>query len=291
MIERLAEFFWHQQYGIQNTNFENVRVLYKAEAQDVRVIVIFDLDVEVRFTPEQCLHIVDQVEKAYYQKGYLRVELLSLLCTRELEVAKPYCQSSQYSQWVVDTLNNRLVVFENQPMSFGNVRNLLDNLLIGQYHRVNPEFTEPVFKKGDGFVGTRNGVFPNGSLRNWLKGKPVCTMTLIVINVVILILMKITESKLRIPSIWGTILSDQAEIQNYINWGATSYSDIVEGHQYFRLFTAMFLHAGFEHLFNNMLVLAVVGYMLETNFGSIRFLIIYLTAGLLANVGSFFYFN
>ena len=290
MIERLAEFFFHQQYGIQKTNFADVRILYKVYSSDVNVIVLFDLDGDTKVTVEQCNHILEQVEQAYYQKGYKGVAILSLLCTRNVELAKPYCQYSRYPQWVVDVHNNRLIVFENQPQSFSDVRALLDSILIGQYYRANPEFTEPVrMKRNSYFRGS--GDVSYGALRSRLAGKPVFTIVLIAINVIIYLLMKITEGDIAIATPFGNIVDTQAQLQNYLNWGATSYTDIVDYHEYYRLFTAMFLHGGFEHLAGNMTALAVVGYLLETNFGSVRFLIIYLISGVFASIGSVFYFH
>ncbi len=153
MVERLAEYLWHKQYGIQNTNFSNVRILYRAEANGIRVIVMFGMDDEVWFSQEQYLHILEQVEKSYYEKGYERVEILSLLCTRNVETVKPYCQIGRYTHWVVDTVKNRLLVFENQPQTFGDVRNQLENLLIGELHKVGEKYSNPVKMKPSGYNG------------------------------------------------------------------------------------------------------------------------------------------
>ena len=291
MVERLAEYLWHKQYGIQNTNFSNVRILYRAEANGIRVIVMFGMDDEVWFSQEQYLHILEQVEKSYYEKGYERVEILSLLCTRNVETVKPYCQIGRYTHWVVDTVKNRLLVFENQPQTFGDVRNQLENLLIGELHKVGEKYSNPVKMKPSGYNGFKNSSFRQRSLIRRLEGKPVFTILLVLVNVLILMIMKITENYDVISSPFGNFYDTGAELQHLIDWGATNYSLIVDHQEYYRLFTAMFLHGGFEHLVNNMVVLAVVGYMLETNFGSVRFLIIYLVSGVLANIGSIFYFH
>ena len=59
---------------------------------------------------------------------------------------------------------------------------------------------------------------------------------------------------------------------------------IIQGGEYYRLFTCMFLHFGIEHLLNNMLVLFVLGSRLEQVIGKIKFLLIYLIGGVLGNV-------
>lgn len=71
-----------------------------------------------------------------------------------------------------------------------------------------------------------------------------------------------------------------------LNHGAEYVPWIVERGEYYRLFTSMFLHFGFDHLMNNMIVLLIVGCQLEAEFGKIKYLFIYLGGGLCANVVS-----
>ncbi|MCD8121668.1 MAG: rhomboid family intramembrane serine protease [Clostridiales bacterium] len=61
---------------------------------------------------------------------------------------------------------------------------------------------------------------------------------------------------------------------------------VMEEHEYYRLFTAMFLHFGIEHLVNNMLVLFVLGDNLERALGHAKYLVLYLLCGAGANVVS-----
>jgi membrane associated rhomboid family serine protease len=58
-------------------------------------------------------------------------------------------------------------------------------------------------------------------------------------------------------------------------------------HQYYRAFTAMWLHASFEHIFFNMITLLIVGPALEVLLGKVRFVTLYLLAGLGGSVGSY----
>ncbi len=50
--------------------------------------------------------------------------------------------------------------------------------------------------------------------------------------------------------------------------------------QIYTLFTSMFIHGGFAHIFGNMLVLFFIGNALEDRIGSKKFIIIYLLSGL-----------
>jgi membrane associated rhomboid family serine protease len=62
------------------------------------------------------------------------------------------------------------------------------------------------------------------------------------------------------------------------------YAVLIDG-QYWRLFTALFLHAGPPHLLFNLFALYILGPPLEENIGSIRFLLCYLISGIGSSAG------
>ena len=57
--------------------------------------------------------------------------------------------------------------------------------------------------------------------------------------------------------------------------------------QYYRAFTAPWLHADFLHIASNMIALLIVGPALEVQLGKVRFVVLYLIAGLGGSVGSY----
>ena len=67
--------------------------------------------------------------------------------------------------------------------------------------------------------------------------------------------------------------------------GALEPSAVVAQGEYWRLFTALFLHGGFLHLAFNIFALYVLGPPLERSIGSIRFLVCYLVSGLGSSAG------
>jgi membrane associated rhomboid family serine protease len=62
------------------------------------------------------------------------------------------------------------------------------------------------------------------------------------------------------------------------------YSVLVQ-HEYWRLFTALFLHGGFVHLLFNVFALYVLGPPLERSIGTMRFVVCYLISGLASGAG------
>ena len=68
-----------------------------------------------------------------------------------------------------------------------------------------------------------------------------------------------------------------------LKYGAL-YTPYIRQGQYYRLFTAMFLHFGVWHLLFNMYALFVLGPAVDYVCGAAIYLIIYLAAGILGNV-------
>lgn len=77
-------------------------------------------------------------------------------------------------------------------------------------------------------------------------------------------------------------------VQTLLNFGALSPILIQQG-QWWRLCTAIFLHAGIAHILFNMTSLFAVGTLAERLYGSPRFLAIYLGAGLIGSISSVAY--
>lgn len=106
---------------------------------------------------------------------------------------------------------------------------------------------------------------------------PLTTVALIITNIFIFFLMEVTT---------GSTLDTNV----LLPWGAAS-TDLVAKGQFWRLFSAMFLHSGMTHLANNMLLLFVLGSNLEPVFGTWRFLCVYLLGGLAGNVAAYYWYT
>jgi membrane associated rhomboid family serine protease len=77
--------------------------------------------------------------------------------------------------------------------------------------------------------------------------------------------------------------------QSLIRWGA-NFGPLTTRGEWWRLFTAMFLHIGVLHLLCNMWALWVVGVLLERLVGSLGLLVLYLLAGLVGSVASLYFY-
>lgn len=75
-----------------------------------------------------------------------------------------------------------------------------------------------------------------------------------------------------------------------LNWGALTWMHAFKQGELYRLVTSNFLHNGFDHLFNNMIVFVLNGSRLEPIFGRARYVALYMGAGLCGSIVSAVYY-
>lgn len=76
-------------------------------------------------------------------------------------------------------------------------------------------------------------------------------------------------------------LFPQMQIESRFGMYAAS---VLQGHEYWRLITPMFVHFGLMHIVVNSVVLYYMGKQCEWAFGHVRFLIVYLLSGFMGNL-------
>ncbi len=107
-----------------------------------------------------------------------------------------------------------------------------------------------------------------------LYAVPVATLALVAANVVVYLLMGLAGAGFY-----------KVNPEMAIHWG-TNFGPLTMDGQWWRLFTCMFVHFGFFHIFFNMWVLYDIGRMVERFFGSLYYLALYLFSGLTASLSS-----
>lgn len=277
MVESIKQFLQYQSYEVMKTNVAAVQVLHKESQNAVELIVFCDMPEGNELTKEQYEAILRQIRQAFLSKGYMQITMVSILCTNHMSLVRAFCEIEEFTHWIIDLSRNQLIVFENQATIFGGIREQIERMLAGQLHTIRPEYTEtpnPIRKEATmAYKAKPTNIRRYYQEKTW--NKPIWTILLIVVNVIIFFLVE------------GT--GDSQNSEHLLSWGASYYPSIVEDRQIYRLFMAMFLHAGIEHLINNMIVLALIGSRLERIIGSTRYLILYLVSGVIAGIGSMIY--
>ena len=92
------------------------------------------------------------------------------------------------------------------------------------------------------------------------------TIALVIINVAVFLVM--------------TLNGNTENTQYLYEHGGMYVPSVINNGEWYRVFTHMFIHSGFQHIFNNMIMLLAVGLTLEERMGHIRYTIVYLVGGL-----------
>ena len=103
-------------------------------------------------------------------------------------------------------------------------------------------------------------------------GKPIVTYILLAINLLVFFYIE------------G--IGDSTSVQTLIEYGAKYNPAIIDG-EWWRILSSMFLHIGTLHLLMNMLALFYLGSAVERIYGSWRFTVVYLLAGVFGGLASF----
>ena len=100
----------------------------------------------------------------------------------------------------------------------------------------------------------------------------IVTIMLLACNVLVFLIME--------------LMGDTNDTEFMLKMAAAWPPYIMDG-QYWRLLTSTFMHFGFEHIMNNMLVLVCAGPILEKALGHVKYLLLYLLAGVGGSTLSF----
>lgn len=157
-------------------------------------------------------------------------------------------------RWIVDVLNKDTVVLGNQVDKLYSIE----------------KFIKQSFEANDSSLidADINQTLANNERRkqSYIKSKnTILTFILIMINLIIFSIMEFNGG----PT-----------IENLNSFGAINPYKVIFEHEYYRLFTSMFIHIGYTHLMSNMFSLYIMGTRVERYMGKISYIIVYILSGL-----------
>ena len=106
------------------------------------------------------------------------------------------------------------------------------------------------------------------------KGNHFATSIILDLNLLVFLLMVISGVNLMSPS--GLDL---------LKWGGNRWYEVMQG-EWWRMFTSMFVHSGFMHLFLNISGLAIAAIFIEPLLGRKNYFILYFASGFIASLCS-----
>lgn len=252
-------------YRKVDVNASNIYLQYVVLGNDAFIVALIDNKSGRDFLEEQYINIAKQIKNKFSEKMYSRINFLIVTFTDDIEYIKNF-NTEGYGHWIINQKDSKLVIFENQPFEFLNVKQHLESILENHNNGNNINKSESNHDN----LEKRKKQFYN----NKKKSQFSISVLIILINVIVFIGCEIKGNTM--------------DTQDMLRYGASYWPYVTRG-EYYRLFTYMFLHFGISHLINNMIILAFIGNALETVTGKIKYLIIYLGSGVVAGLASLGY--
>lgn len=283
--EKLDRYFSDRGFVEVDLHTSYMELYYTPQGGSASLVWLVDSDAIGVLNHESYMGYFEKIRSTFLQKGFSFVNVLTLFLTDNCEKAKEIGEGTAF--WIVDERYGRLVIYENQPDDYCGIRIALEQFVsfltaerIREAERLKQEQDELFYQQmaREEAFKRRSADKVNRNIRELKKYdfKPVVTIGIVVINCIVLILVNLLGGKLGIEE-W----SDKGAIY----WGAVFF-----GHEYYRLLTGMFLHAGIDHIFGNMIILYAAGEYVEKSVGHFKFLLVYIGGGLVAGLTSCAYY-
>ncbi|MBQ9549895.1 MAG: rhomboid family intramembrane serine protease [Lachnospiraceae bacterium] len=251
MDEIISGYLLKRGYTAVRSSIPQVRIFFRVDDALAMAVLLVD-GRNLIISPEAYGAIKTKTLRMFESKGYTNIKLFSLFLTQNVMNFGAIGAREELS-WIIDLSSKRLCIFDNQVADFDNLRPGLEELLAVE---------------GRDSRTTIAGVLSDFFLRN----KAPATLMLILINIIVFVFL----------SLLGSTLDTHFMIEH----GAMSLDRIMANYEWYRLFTAVFLHFGLEHLSANMLALWVFGERVEKAVGKGRFIAVYLLSGYIGNAVS-----
>lgn len=224
-----------------------------SEANSINIIGYLDNVVKNAITSEQLDNIAFQIERKFLLSGVHEVNILFMIFSDNYERDKKFCEGTT-KFWIIDMLANRIVVFENQPDDFDELKGSLESIV------------------------SHNAYMPvNDMAKKDYRRFPIITIALVILNIICFFILEKNGST--------------TNVVYMLKKGAAFHYNVIVKHEYYRLITCIFMHFGLAHLLNNMFSLVLLGNEAEKFYGKIKFLIIYMGSGVCGSLASTIYFH
>lgn len=253
---QLENLLTEQGFCKVSSNLPEFSFFFRRESAYVNVLHVIDYRPELYITEDQYVHIKEKILEFFREKGFHEVHILSLLIGADTEKAKRLCGNDSFC-WLIDSVRNRLMIYENQAADFYGMKGILENFL-----NSIPETSSAEQQNAYEPINTGN----TESKRNYLRSY-CANILLVAANVILFILCTFT----------GELV---------YNIGDFSVMDLIQKGEWYRMITSMFLHAGIGHLVSNMLILYYIGNVVEKRIGHLPYLLLYFISGLVGNIFS-----
>lgn len=260
LIAEIDQMLKAEGYRFLKVQPEEAGVYYRYENGTVEVILGLLDHSAFQMNAAVCASMKEHIRELFFlshgrvpgiteEMPVYQVDILCLAITDQVEKYRVLCNEMR-GIWLVEAGTRRLIIYENQPGDFYGLQKRLLNLLdqCGEQTSARAPKREKHALQID-----------------W-RGMTWVNTGLVAVNILVWIVME--------------LFGNTEDSQYLLEHGAMYPLLVVSLHEWYRLFTCMFVHIGFPHLVNNMIVLFFTGDRLEREIGKVKYLLIYLLSGL-----------
>lgn len=260
VFEQLEQLLTEQEFDKVSLYLPEFTFFCHKENTYVNVLHVIDYRQGLYISEDQYSYVKGLIRNFFRNFGINDVHILSLLICTDAEKAKQLCECDTFC-WVIDPIENRLIIHENQVDDFYGIKDILETFLYGI---ATSSGSQETFSSEQAVsADSDTDEYPaSGARRNELYWGNIL---LVAINALLFIVCMFT----------GDLLYKA---------GAFSVKNLIEGREWYRIVTSMFLHADIHHLFSNMLVLYYIGNVVEKQIGCVPYMIIYFLSGIVGNM-------
>lgn len=237
------------------SNLPEFSFFFRKENAYVNVLHTVDYKQGLYISEEQYTHIKEKIYAFFHEKGIEEVHILSLLISPDIEKAKQLCGKDTFC-WLIDPVENRLMIHENQIADFYGLKGVLEDFL----YRITTAPAEESMPQEE--TEEKPSAFgKKAAALSW------ATAVLVISNIILFVICTFNQDLLY-----------QA--------GTFSVRDLIERGDWYRIVTSMFLHTDIGHLVSNMLMLYYIGNVVEKRMGHLPYIMTYFLAGIGGNIFS-----
>lgn len=253
LLGQIKEYFVNRQYDEIPTDSENVSMYGTYHKSNLYLINVIELRTGYGFDTDRYLEYKQLTMQQFAKNQADKIILLNIIISEETkELYEAFNYGPDLSEkfidvlWIIDKQQQQLIIPKKQLKNILGIERDIKKMLNNE--RMSYYKLEPQIKPA------------------------VFTYIMIACNVLIWMMME--------------VMGDSTDTRTLIKFGAMQYELVVVQGEYYRLFTAMFLHIGVMHLFYNMFSLYIFGYRLERYLKRWQYAYIYILSGLIGSLSS-----
>lgn len=261
MRKHLERYLVKEGFFPLTSNVSDISALVKFENNLLNILQIIDYKKDLYLDKEQYEEVKKSLRGAFQDKGVSEIHILSLIFSEDMERGISLGEEDPFC-WQVDAETLELVIGEDKQPDFYGMKGLIQSFL--DKWKEDPSQFEEEEKENEPLKPTKKQV-----VIAYFKQAPIISLALVIVNLILCFCCMVN------PTV-------------FYGKGCVSLTYVVAG-EWYRLITAIFLHASVDHYFSNMLLLYFLGDILERRVGRVRFLLMYLLTGIFGNVLSCFH--